>query len=308
MDRVSGSSDSGSDCLEPPSPPNPSSDQALIPTLATPNEDAPSPPTGEEWDVHDMKPETAMKILTRAVMALAIATGDVPPTPPISRPTTPRSAEIRRGHHRRTSSRPATPVPVHDIQSPRFKAVDVDTPEASNSEPTAGDIGDNAQPAIVQQASLARKFFSKNIPAVGIEEYIYRLHRYCPMSTAVYLAAATYILRLCVEEKIVPVTPKTVHRLVLGSLRCSMKALEDLAYSSHRLATVGGVTVTQLINLEITVCYLMDFDLQVTSESLVRKVVKLQKAAQAAKLAMKLPSSFELKLRLPSRPRQTLDV
>jgi hypothetical protein len=288
--------------LHPPSPPNPSSDQYLIPPLASPREDAPSPPTDDDWEIMNMEPETAMKILIRSTQALAIATGDVPPTPPMSRPATPRSNENRH-HHRRTSSRPATPIPANDIHGPEFKEVDVDSPEASSSEPSTGDIGENAQPPAVQQALLARKFFSKNPPAASVEEYVMRLHKYCPMSTAVYLAASSYILKLCIEEKIVPVTPRTAHRLILGCLRAAMKALEDLAYPCQRFSRVGGVSQEQLHNLEVTVCYLIQFDLQVTAESLKHNTIKLQKAAHTATVVTKLPSSFELRLRLPSRSR-----
>jgi hypothetical protein len=289
--------------LCPPAAPNPSSDQYLIPALSSPRADVPSPPTDEEWNVEEMEPETAMKFLIRSAQTLAVATGDVPPTPPISRPTTPRGIENRH-HHRRTSSRPATPIPANDIHSPDFKEVDVDSPEACSSEPTTGDVGENAQSPAVQQALLARKFFSKNPPAASVEEYVMRLHKYCPMSTAVYLAAGCYILKLCVEDRIVPVTPRTVHRLILGCLRAAMKALEDLAYPCMRFSRVGGVSQDQLHNLEVTVCYLLQFDLQVTTESLKQRTIRLQKAAHAATMATKLPNSFELRLRMPSRSRK----
>ena len=288
-----------------PSPPNPSSDQFLIPPMLSPRADAPSPPTDDQWDVMTMEPETALKLLIRSTQALAIATGDVPPTPPISRPVTPRSHEnASRSHsHRRTLSRPATPVPAADIHSPGFRHVDVDSPEASSSEPTTGDIGENAQPPQIQQASLARKFFSRKPPAASIEEYCNRLHKFCPMSSAVYLAACSYILKLCIDDKVVPITPRTVHRLVLGCLRVAMKALEDLSYPCTRFAKVGGVSEEQLRHLELTVCYLIDFDLQVTPQSLQKNAIRLQKAALGATMSAKLPSSFELCLRLPARSR-----
>ncbi|KAF2180634.1 cyclin-domain-containing protein, partial [Zopfia rhizophila CBS 207.26] len=281
----------------PPSAPNPSADQGVIPSIAAPNMSTPSPPTNEDWDVNTMAPETAMKLLARAVTQLAAAAGDVPPTPPVSRPATPKGKENAPPGHRRTSSRPATPIPSDDVKAPNFQGVNIEAPEACNSEPImAGDIGEGAQPDAVQEAHMARKFFSKTPPKISIEEYLMRLQHFCPMSTAVYLAAATYIYRMGIEDRTVPITARTVHRLVLGSLRTSMKALEDLKYSCERFSLVGGVDGTALHRLERSVCFLVDFDLQVTAGKLKVKVTKLQNAAQAATLATKLPNSFELKL------------
>src|SRR5215469_2185473 len=141
----------------PPEPPNPSEDTGLIPRIRSAPIDTtaiPSPPGSTlQWDVNDILPETAMKMLCRSVQALAAVTGDVPPTPPISRPTTPSTAPHGSidanmckenqspscsGHkHKRSSSRPATPVPSHDIKSPSFRPVSVGSPEASKDEPAA---------------------------------------------------------------------------------------------------------------------------------------------------------------------------
>ncbi|OCK74882.1 cyclin-domain-containing protein, partial [Lepidopterella palustris CBS 459.81] len=280
----------------PPSPPNPSADHGVIPRISSPNQNAPSPPADAEWDVSDLLPETAMKMLCRSVQALANATGDVPPTPPLNRPTTPGGFHITkenfRHHHRRTSSRPATPVPSDDMKAPTFKNVELGSPEASLCEPSVADVSANAEPVHIQQEAIARKFFSKKTPAVTLEEYLLRLQRYCPMSTAVYLAAGVYIYKLAVEERLVPVTSRTIHRLVLGSLRVAMKALEDLRYPQARFAGVGGVSENELKMLEISICYLTNFDLQVNSETLFQKTIFLQNAAQAATVCTKLPASF----------------
>jgi len=104
------------------------------------------------------------------------------------------------------------------------------------------------------------------------------------MSTAVYLAAGAYIYKLAIEDKVVPVTSRTIHRLVLGTLRVAMKALEDLRYPQARFAGVGGVGGRELRMLEISVCYLTEFDLQLDCESLYRKTVALQQAALHAEM------------------------
>jgi hypothetical protein len=299
----------------PPSPPNPSEDAGLIPRIESPTDKAaiPSPPSDPSWDARKIQPETAMKMLCRAVQALANANGDIPPTPPVSRPATPHrlavsnagrnplSKEDFRRHHKRTSSRPATPVPSDDLKAPNYKNLDVGSPEACMDEPATADIGVHALARQAQQEAIARKFFSKTIPPVSLTEYVERLHRYCPMSTAVYLAAGTYIHKLAIEDKTVPVTSRTIHRLVLASLRIAMKALEDLRYPQARFAGVGGVRESELRLLEIALCYLTDFDLQVSNDSLYHKTLALQQAAFQASLVTSKLSQSEMKLRMPLR-------
>jgi hypothetical protein len=307
---------------EPPSPPNPSEDAGLIPQISSPldQNSIPSPPANGVWDTNDIQPETAMKMLCRFVQALANANGDIPPTPPIKRTASGNrlvelknsenggSKENFRRHHRRTSSRPATPVPSDDIKAPSFHRVDVGSPEACEGEPATPVIRADAIEAHAELQAIARKFFCRVPPPVTLEQYLMRLQRYCPMSTAVWLAAGTYIFRLCVEDRVVPCTARTIHRLVLGSLRVAMKALEDLRYPQDRFAGVGGVKESELHFLEIAVCYLTDFDLQVNNDRLYRKMLAFQQAVfQASLVSRQIPAS-EMKLRIPLRAKASPQI
>jgi len=298
--------------FSPPHAPNPSEDAGIIPNIKTPDASAPSPPTGAEadWEISEIQPETAMKLLSRCVQALANVTGEVPPTPPISRPVTPKGIQQVLNHENgrpRSSSRPATPISNADIAAPTFKQIYIESPEASMHEPVAADVGANAEPVQIQQEAIARKFYSKKIPPISLEDYLLRLQRYCPMSTAVYLAAGVYIHKLSVEDKLVPVTSRTVHRLVLAALRVAMKALEDLRYPQKRFAGVGGVNENELKGLEIALCYLMNFDLQVDCQMMYDKMIALEQAAnQAVFVRRDLPSSFQP--RLPTRAKKVLNA
>ncbi|KAF2260707.1 hypothetical protein CC78DRAFT_386023 [Lojkania enalia] len=283
--------------MDPPSAPNPAGDAGVLPEFrALTLQDAPSPPADEgDLDVMTMERETAMKIVQRAVLALANAAGDVPATPPLSRPHTPTSKENVQRSHRRTASRPATPIPADRESHHRSE---LDPAEARHDEPTImnGDIGAGAQPEAVQQANMARKFFSKTIPKFPLEDYVNRLQQFCPFSTGVWLAAGSYILRLSVIDRIVPLTHRTMHRLVLASLVTAMKALEDHRWPQARIAAVGGVDQVALSRLELCVEFLLSFDLQIfTPEKMRDMTISLQKAAQSATIATKLPSSFTLK-------------
>ncbi|CAI7672992.1 unnamed protein product [Penicillium pancosmium] len=123
-----------------------------------------------------------------------------------------------------------------------------------------------------QMAILSRKFLSKKIPPISLQDYLLRLHRYCPMSTAVFLATSVYITRMTLVEKMFRVTPKNMHRLVLAGLLVAIKALEDLGYPHTRIAKVGGVSDVELSKLEISFCFLADFDLRVNARMLMNEM------------------------------------
>lgn len=129
-------------------------------------------------------------------------------------------------------------------------------------------IGANSQPLNLQHSAITRKFYSKKPPPIGISDYLLRIHRFCPMSTAVYLATSLYIHRLAVDERAVAVTKRNAHRLLLAGLRVAMKALEDLSYPHAKVAKVGGVSELELARLEISFCFLCGFELMVGSAML----------------------------------------
>jgi hypothetical protein len=299
----------GSPFHSPPAPPSPSQDPGLIPHISPTSPLVTAGPAAPHdslaWNADTITPLRALMMLANIMHVLVETTGDVPSTPPALplRAPTPRAkpttADQRPSLHRRTSSRPGTPVPSHDLESPRFRKLSVGTPESDPDEPrqpddylTAGDRAAAAQAAqaaadedadaALQSAFIARKFFCKQPAEVPIAAYLARLHRYCPMSAGVYLAAGAYIHRLCLlpppsssssssspsspthrlRAGAVPATRRTAHRLALAALRVAHKALEDLRYPQQRFALVGGVTPAELAQLEICLCYLLDFELQ----------------------------------------------
>ncbi|CAK7274366.1 hypothetical protein SEPCBS119000_006133 [Sporothrix epigloea] len=141
-------------------------------------------------------------------------------------------------------------------------------------------IGADSQPLNVQHSAITRKFYSKKAPPIGISEYLLRLHRFCPMSTGVYLATSFYIYRLAVTEKAIAVTRRNAHRLLLAGLRVAMKALEDLSYAHAKMARVGGVTEAELARLEINFCFLAGFELSLCADDM-RQHWMLMKSGRA---------------------------
>ncbi|KAF9883465.1 hypothetical protein FE257_003463 [Aspergillus nanangensis] len=138
--------------------------------------------------------------------------------------------------------------------------------------PTAEELGRD----LIQQSILSKRFLSKREPPITVKDYLLRLHRYCPMSTAVYLAASCYITRIVVMDRVMELNPRNVHRLVLACLRVAMKTLEDLSYAHSRVAKVGGVTERELSRLEISFCFMADFELRVDSRMLFNQMKYLE--------------------------------
>ncbi|KAG6364292.1 hypothetical protein INS49_005892 [Diaporthe citri] len=162
---------------------------------------------------------------------------------------------------------PPAPQPIDGVHlrptpSPEPSSFVPPPPPSSTPEPYVV-IGANSQPLNMQHNAITRKFYSKKPPPIGISDYLLRIHRFCPMSTAVYLATSLYIHRLAVDERAVAVTKRNAHRLLLAGLRVAMKALEDLSYPHAKVAKVGGVSELELARLEISFCFLCGFELVV---------------------------------------------
>lgn len=129
-------------------------------------------------------------------------------------------------------------------------------------------VGEDSQALNIQHNAIIRKFYCRRPPPISITDYLRRIHRYCPMSTGVYLATSLYIHRLAVLERAIVVTKRNAHRLLLGGLRAATKTLEDHHYKHARIALVGGVSEKELSRLEISFCFLTGFDLAVTADDL----------------------------------------
>ncbi|KHJ33998.1 putative metallopeptidase family m24 protein [Erysiphe necator] len=137
-------------------------------------------------------------------------------------------------------------------------------------------IGENTETSNAQRSAIIRKFYSKSLPHINLVDYLMRIHKFCPMSTAIYLATSSYIHKLASEEKTISVTRRNCHRLVLAGLRVTMKAFEDQAYSHSRFSKVGGVTPGELARLEINFCFLVNFDLVISGEVLLKHAMDLK--------------------------------
>jgi hypothetical protein len=224
---------------------------------------------GASSNAFNITPADALKHLASRLNQLLELTGDIPLTPSI---TTPSTVNDSAGDP--TIGKDQIVSKVTELHCAPVK-------EAS---------GSLTQLGLVQQRVLSKRFYSKKAPPIALEEYLNRLHRYCPMSPAVYIATGLYITRMAVLERIISVAPRNIHRLVLAGLRVAMKALEDLSYPHIRFARVGGVSERELTRLEITFCFLTNFELRVDAQMLMSEFESLQTSIPPP------PTGMELKL------------
>ncbi|KAL7267048.1 hypothetical protein RUND412_010380 [Rhizina undulata] len=261
---------------------------------------------GEEWDIFHLPPTTALILLSRSIELLVSLTGDVPPSPPPSDPSTPEAE---------SDLEPAPPPSVERDLTTGFcfgsagpgEVDGVIIKRRSSKEDNKDEASENGGKSVVdslrqsqQYGAITRKFWCRTAPEIPIEDYLFRIHRYCPLSTAVYLAASLYLHRLAVTERVIPITRLNVHRLLLAALRVASKGLEDLSYPHKRFAKVGGLSESELSKLEVSFCFLMNFDLKVDRRSLEKQVIGLR---QIVSQQVVMGTSGLVQPHLPSPPK-----
>lgn len=297
-----------------PPRPNPSADTGLA--IKTCDDIGGPPPSPNCMDVFTIGPVTALKLLCGGIEALVRITGDVPPTPPPAFTTPPnmRGMQAEKENIARSNSyknfaelhkRPRTPSASsggsEDIDGVNFRKTPIGSPEIATSQPYII-IGDNAEPLNIQHGAITRKFYSKHPPPISLEDYLMRIHKFCPMSTAVYLATSYYIHKLAVDERAIPVTRRNCHRLLLAGLRVAMKALEDLSYPHSRFAKVGGVSENELARLEISFCFLTNFEFKTSKETLLEHAISLKEISSLQGAVHFVP---RMPLKIKKRPTVT---
>lgn len=141
---------------------------------------------------------------------------------------------------------------------------------------------------------LIKRFWGRKQPEITVWDYLLRIHHYCPMSTSVYLAASMYIYRLCINLQTFVLTPLSIHRLVLSTLRVACKSIEDINFKQARYASVCGITKPDLYRLEVALLFLIDFDICIDAAVLQHHLVVLTELSiQTDKFRHVMKSSLE---------------
>tara|TARA_R110002050_G_scaffold255259_1_gene393884 strand:- start:449 stop:1018 length:570 start_codon:yes stop_codon:yes gene_type:complete len=107
----------------------------------------------------------------------------------------------------------------------------------------------------------ASRFHSLTKPEGKVKEYIGRIFRYTGRNVEVLVSAIIYILRLSGKTNM-QLSSYNLHRLLITSVTIAMKYLEDKIYSNRYMAKVGGITLTELNDLEASFLLRIGYDLQ----------------------------------------------
>ncbi|KAL9579311.1 MAG: hypothetical protein Q9203_006751 [Teloschistes exilis] len=281
---------SSSQSLSPPPPPSPSADTKNLQQVTTPAREIQDPGfvvRHQDIDIFTLPPTTALKMLCSLANALIRYAELNPFTPSIGTSIPPKPSLIVSGKENQPSqsrssnmdkrrSQPPSSRELTDPESVPEKArTPIGSPETKPEKPSG--IADTislspSSSAASQNSAVARKFNSRNPPPISIYEYLCRLYKYCAMSTGAFLATCLYLYRAAIVQESLALTTHNIHRLLLAGLRVAGKANDDLNYPHKRWATVGGVTESELAKLEIAFCYITDFELRVTAETLTHHV------------------------------------
>ena len=118
-----------------------------------------------------------------------------------------------------------------------------------------------------QESPLSRptKFHSVVPPAISVGHYLERIHAYANCSDACFVVSLVYIDRLC-QRSIVPLSPLTVHRVIITAVCLAAKFYEDFFFPNVFYAQLGGIPLLELNTLEVEFLYGIDFALHVSKD------------------------------------------
>jgi len=137
--------------------------------------------TSEDKDVFNLPAVEALRLMARSIEVLVSFTGDIPPTPPLSQPTSPALSAVNDKGLQTPSESPnmdaSTLNAGFSFGSESSCDLDGVKVKKHSSKPTPEEEGkfiaagvDNA----IQHGAITRKFWSKSVPEIPIEDYIFR--------------------------------------------------------------------------------------------------------------------------------------
>jgi hypothetical protein len=109
-------------------------------------------------------------------------------------------------------------------------------------------------------------FHALKLPDISPVAYISRLACYAECSKVAMLAALSIADRAAVADPRLVMTPFCVHRVMLTSLVLASKYHDDLSFPLSYYATVGGIPVHELVNLEHLLLKTVEWSVGISAE------------------------------------------
>ena len=109
-------------------------------------------------------------------------------------------------------------------------------------------------------------FYLENLPPISLEKYVQHLVKFTQMNISTLILAVMYIDKFCEKYKYF-LTLNNIYRLILISVFISLKYNEDIFINAKAYASIAGVTVVDLKNLEFQMCVALDFSFFIESDN-----------------------------------------
>ena len=109
-------------------------------------------------------------------------------------------------------------------------------------------------------------FYLENLPPISLEKYVQHLAKFTQMNISTLILAVMYIDEFCEKYKYF-LTLNNIYRLILISVFISLKYNEDIFTNEHEYASIAGVSVEDLKNLEFQMCVALDFSFFIKSDN-----------------------------------------
>ena len=110
------------------------------------------------------------------------------------------------------------------------------------------------------------KYFETQVePSINIKDYITRLFVFSKPEESTIISSLIYIDRFCQNNQII-LTKCNIYKLILASFVVAIKYNEDFIYSMDIFSKFGGISSTELKNLELKFLFMIEFDLFIDKE------------------------------------------
>ena len=107
---------------------------------------------------------------------------------------------------------------------------------------------------------LIKSFTNKFIPSISIKDYIIRLAKYSKVNESTIIIILIYIDRICNINHL-NLTYYNIHKLILASFILAIKYNEENYYSMSFYSKIGGISLSELNNLEFEFLILIRYNL-----------------------------------------------
>ncbi|KAL8513579.1 hypothetical protein ACS0TY_012886 [Phlomoides rotata] len=121
-------------------------------------------------------------------------------------------------------------------------------------------------------------FHGLRAPSLSIQQYIDRIFKYSSCSPSCFVIAQIYVDRF-IQQTNLHLTSLNVHRLLITSVMVAAKFMDDAFFNNAYYARVGGITTSELNELEMKFLFDVDFQLHVSVQTFKKYCSALKKEA-----------------------------